>query len=269
MDVTAPNFRPDVVLTALIPSVVGELSWGLVQDTAGTTVQRALTSAGRDAVATTTNWTMVRTDAGIFETLIGGAIDWYGEFGSFDSQGFTITTRTAGANSTTCYYLALSFGGAASSWVGTFTTPTATGNSATTAPGFRPQFVLLLPNLLETAASSAAGSTAHSSGISALDADEQYSVSIASNDNVGTTNTQSLSDDVAASLPNPAGVLDVEATFVSFDTTGFTLNFSNITAVGKIWPALAIQEFVAASTGKVLSPRRMDGLGVYYRGMDS
>lgn len=252
VDVTAPGFRPDLVLCGLVPTVVGTLSWGFVhEDGAGTVAQQCLVAGSRDAVTTVANWTMMRTDSGVCEIAIGGLIDWYGEFGSFDSSGFTVTTRTAGANNCVLGYLALDFGGVAESWVGTLTTPTATGNQAITAPNFTPQLVMLIPTLVSTAASQTVDSRAHSSGVIVIDADEQYSTVITSQDAATTSNAQSLSDNVAASVPDHTGALDIEATLVSLDATGWTLNFSNINAVAKLWPALAIEEFVGGGGGGV------------------
>lgn len=248
VDITAPGFRPVLVITALV-SQLAELSLGFVQENgAGTVTQRAVTSVARDGQATMQNLTAYRNDAGIIEIGVGGALIWYGEFNTFDSQGFSVTPRTAGAASRTLNYLALSFGGAVSTWVGTHTTPTSTNAAyADTGPNFKPQFVLLMPSLNEVQATVATDSRAFSWGLSALDADEQYATSISSEDAAADGNTQSLSDNVAVSLPNHAGALDIEATLVSFDTTGWTLNYSNITATAKLWPALAIQEFVASA----------------------
>lgn len=253
VDVTAPGFRPDVVLTALIPTIVGEMCWGMVQeDGAGTVSQRSYGFGARDAQNTMNVWSMYRGDAGIFETSIGGGLDWYGEFGGFDANGFTVTTRTAGANSLSLYYLALDFGSAASAWVGTHVTPTVTGNHAVSTIGFEPQFVLIFPSMALAdggSLSNTGTARAHSSGVAALMAATQYCTTISDLDDAGTSDTQSLSDDVAISLPAPNGTLDIEATLVSFDSGGYTLNFSNVATELKRWPVLAIEVSTASATG--------------------
>ena len=87
---------------------------------------------------------------------------------------------------------------------------------------------------------------AGSRGIHAIDASNQYSNSFSAEDAQGTTDTQSLSDDVAINQPDHGGGTLFTASFTSFDTNGWTLNFSNTdTGSARLFFALAIEEVSA------------------------
>jgi len=65
-------------------------------------------------------------------------------------------------------------------------------------------------------------------------------------------NTQSLADDQAVNLPDHAGAALIAATYVSLDATGFTLNYSAVSATAKLWPALVIGAVSAQSVVPIL-----------------
>ena len=152
-DITDVGFEADLVFVNCNRNVADESvsnvaynNFGIVHnDRAGTITQRAISKTDRWNRSNGEPVVYSRSDAGIITANSGGSLDWYGEFGSFDSSGFTVTVRNAGANNQYINYLALRFGAtpAVDGWVGTYTSPTATGNDSESGPGFEPQFVLM------------------------------------------------------------------------------------------------------------------------------
>ena len=247
VDVTGVGFEPDVVIASVLASADGEAAnWktagnlGFVHNGDSVT-QRCLLKFWRDNQGTSDEALQVRTDGGTGQCFQGSSgLDWYGEFGTFDADGFTVTTRNAGANNSRLVYLALAFAGAQHAWVGTHTTPTSTGNNSESGPGFQPQAVLLIQNLAEAAATAYSDSRAGSFGLSVITATAQYATSVSSEDGAGTSNTQSLSDDQSVQLPDDDGVALLAVTHVSLDASGWTTNYTAVAAAAKLFLGLAI-----------------------------
>lgn len=241
-DITAIGFEADDVIT-MIMAVDSQFGNGFIHnDRAGGVTQRTATILSRSGQVTTANYAVVRTDACCLELVVNGTADWYGEASAFDSSGFTLTTRVAGGNSRTLAGIALRYGASpvVSSKVYTNTTPTGTGEATDTGLGATPQAVLYLMNFCEVAATIEGDADGGVYGVSANLAHAQFSNAIATEDNAADSNTQSLSDNQAVNLPLHTGAAGMAATFVAFTSTGVTLNWSDIEAAGKLWPALAI-----------------------------
>ena len=258
--ITAPGFRPTDVLLAYTTGVSTTdgnntqymLSLGLVHDAAGTVTMRSLTWGHQVTAAAGQDNSQFRTDycLGNVQPSDGALIRAY-DASAFGANGFSLTKRIFGGDRG-IGYLALAFGGVVSSWVGTVTTPTATGNRADTGPGFKPQAVVMLMGGAEVAATAYTDGRGGIGGVSAITATAQQSVAWASEDAAATMNTQSLADDQAVNLPDHAGAALIAATYVSLDATGFTLNYSAVSATAKLWPALVIGAVSAQSVVPIL-----------------
>jgi hypothetical protein len=153
--------------------------------------------------------------------------DWYP--GPTPAAGFEVTTRDL-ATDTTFGYLALKFSGDVNVKIGNFTTPTSTGTDAVTGVGFQPDTVFLFGSTAATADSVVAGGTI---GMSIFDGTDDYSYYGSSEDAVGTSNTQTLSDDQALHIPDNDGADEIKATYSSMDSGGFTLNYSDVLGTGR------------------------------------
>lgn len=245
-DITTVGFQPDLVLTAIIGTLCRH-SFGMVHETGGTVRQYSYGGVSRNGQTTTGEFAHVRSDAGVAQLSTSGTASWYGEFSAFDSSGFSVTSRVAGTGNQTLNWLALDFNGAAGVWVGNHSTPTATGNASDTQPGFRPQFILQLQTLAEAVTTIYSDSRGGSIGIAAIDVNEAYTTSLSREDAVTTSNTQSLSDNVAVRLPDDDGAAKLTATLTSFDATGWTANYSAVDAAVKLFPTLVIGESVDVS----------------------
>lgn len=258
VNITDPGFEPDLVIAACqgrsginSSGTNALLSVGAVHNGVGVT-QRCFGSASRHNQAAAAVAMRYTESYGVMETVgSSGALDWGGEFSAFDADGFTVTTRNAGANNTALCYLALNFNNAADAWVGTVDTPTGGGNDSIAAPGFTPQFVMQGMTLTEAIDTAYTNELAGSHGLSAFDDDDEYANSVSSDDGEGTTDTQSLSDDTAVQLPDDDGTAGLTASFVSLDANGWTLNWSAVEANAKKFWSLAIEEGVTTTETSV------------------
>lgn len=250
VDVTAPGFEPTLVFTACQGSLGMDAdasslrdAFGIVHNDGGVT-QRSAAYENPNGAAAGNPTGRCTESYGIMQIAGGGsaALDWGGEFGSFDGSGFTVTTRNAGANNTSMMYLALRLGGIQNGWVGTVDTPTSTGNETETGPSFTPQIVYQIGTHMEaidTAYNSSplAGVT----GLGAFTDSAEYMTSVADEDGASTTDTQSLSDDTAIELPEDDGTAGLTASFVGMVSTGYTLNYSAVLGNAKKFFNLAIE----------------------------
>lgn len=244
VDITAPGFQPDIVMAGTnndntVPAFAG--GFGMAHFDGVTLTQRSAFWRTNANAGTTINSTYFRDDGVVGQLTATGNLDWYGELGSFDSSGFTVTTRNAGANDVSLRYLALDFGDTISSWVGTNTTPTSTGNDAETGPGFTPQFVYQIMNYGEAFDTNNTDAKGGTLGFSTFDANEEYANSFAAEDGATTVNTQSLSNDTAVDITDHDGGTGISGSFVSMDATGWTTNYSAVEAAGKLFLAMAVE----------------------------
>lgn len=246
VDVTAPNFPPDVLFLASQGGALGDtvgpphiLSFGFAVND-GSNTQRSILQTEAQAAAAGAPKARVSTLYGAAE-LTGGAgtLNWASEIGSFDSVGFSSTLRLASAGTDKVAYLAVEIG-SYQAWVGTHDTPTGTGNQASTAPTFQPEFLMFGMTQAASVDAAITGADAGPFGITAITSTAQFSSAIALEDGAATINTQSLVRDIAADLDNDDGTAGIEATYSSFDTNGWTLNFTSVLAAARKWIALAI-----------------------------
>lgn len=263
IDITAPSFEPDLVLGGCVGRTMNsvasdmESSVGFAHNNGtGTVVQRTLFWNEPNAQAS--GDPRQRLDTSCFGgKYSGGAIAWKATLGSFDSSGFTLTPSASGA-SDDFGYLALKFDGCAS-WVGSINSPTSTGNAANTSPGFTPQFVMMALSMLDTEDADEVDDTAGAFGIAAFTASESFCNALAIEDASATTDTQSLSDDQAINLDAHDGTAAYDATLVSMDANGFTLNYSAADGTTRKWFGLAVEE-AAGGGGGVSVPALDQGM---------
>ena len=265
VDVTGPGFEPDLVIgascgatsgtTATIQWIVG---FGFAHnDRAGTVVQRCVFQRENTSVADG------EPNSRLSTAYVGGqyqtAVDWGAALGTFDASGFTLTP-SANAGGDDYHYLALRFDGV-SGWVGTLDAPTGTGAWAVTAPGFRPQFVMLVQTMHTAVDTDVTDGKAGAVGIGVFDATAAYTQATAIEDASATTDTESVSDDQPVSLNDHAGADAFDASFTSFDATGWTLNFSAADGTVRKWVGLAIGEAGGGGSGGARRRRFLTAAG--------
>ncbi len=250
-DVTAPNFQPDNLfvlgggdITSWDTTLsVMQFCFGLVDRTGP--VQASSNTWIFDNVGTSQINNHVSNQYAARAPASGGQAI---EIGSFDSQGFTATTRLAdGANF--YIYLALGYNGACNHWVGVLDSPTSTGNQADTAPGFLPFFAFQLASALD-AVNSTRSTNATGAGafcICGFTATDSFSSAVRDSDNQGTTDTAALVTKTPIRYTDGAGTAMHVASFTSFDATGWTRNFTTANATVRKHPSLAIGAIAAPS----------------------
>ena len=129
-------------------------------------------------------------------------------------------------------------------WIGTLTSPTSTGNDSVTGTGFQPE--ALLSSLIYAATVDAAHSDmSFCSGAS--DATQDSAHSMESEDAQGTSDTSSYSDAKIINLRDENGAEDVTATVSSFDSDGFTRNYTAVNVAARKGWDLALAEVSAGS----------------------
>jgi uncharacterized protein YhfF len=253
--VTATSFTPDLVifgnrgggLGSTSGATAGIFNIGAAHNGVGIT-QRGASMKERGSRPNMELYGHVSDLYAMMELNQDGTISYAGEVTAFDTNGFTVTTRVGSAGGADKYgYLALKFANH-SSWVGSVDTPTSTGNNAQTGPGFKPQFLMQFLTAFIAFNSGTNTDTAGAYGISVVDQDEAYSNTVAGDDGAADSDTQSLSDDVPINMDDATGTDMFAATFVSFDTNGWTLNFSDTDATVRKWWALAVEEDSAGGT---------------------
>ena len=153
-DVTAPGFEPDVVLTSYIgvfQDVTDDadnddhsfsLGWAVNPDRQASNNQYSMMVASQDGQGTTQ--TKSRFDSNYAGTSYrDNAIDAGFEIGSFDADGFSVTTRLTGAATNEIMgYLALKLGSDPEVYTVARTARTSTGDDVESGAGFEPIFLL-------------------------------------------------------------------------------------------------------------------------------
>jgi len=169
------------------------------------------------------------------------------EISNFNSLGFDAITRTV-TGGWKHLYLALAYSGVVDHWVGMIDSPIASGNASVTTPDFNPQFVLHCPNAVITVdgdrSTEATGAGAFS--IAAFTDDNSYTIGVEDEDGPTTMRTRSFTDSKPVNYDSGAGTNLHNATFVSFDPSGWTLNYTVANSTIRKWPTLVVEEFVAA-----------------------
>lgn len=211
----------------------------------------------------------------VFSNLAGNGAFAECDLTSFDSDGFTLNWTTNDANAYIIHYLALGGTDLTNAKVLRWNTPTATGNHAVTGVGFKPDAVMLIG--AGSAANPPSSFTTHSPTLSAFDGSGgQWALGHRSNDNAAMTQENRVKDaSLAFLVPSGTGVaaIDAEATWVSMDTDGFTLNFSDAPAAAFRIYALCLKgpRFKAGSftksTGGAPASQSVTGVGFTPRGL--
>jgi len=238
VDITAPGFRADVVI-----SVLGEDPYDGGKDTDGpvgigfyaydgSVYQSAAFFFSDDNSANMTN------GVGVYGSS-GGRTPHTGNQGRYEyashANGFSATTRNA-FNVSDVLYLALKLPSGVSAHAGTFQSPASATTKAVTGLGFKPQAVMLVQTKSATSqgANGVDNSGPGADGISigatsGPAAAKNTSAGIASEDGAANGNCGQRSADDACVLlmqDDYAGGLDAVAVLDSFDIGGFTLDYT-------------------------------------------
>ena len=192
-------------------------------------------------------------------TIDSASIDHQYELTAFNADGFDVTTRI-GTTSIELAWFAVRLANV-SIWAGQIDSPTAIGDWVITAPGFKPQFVMLGLNGLASVDTVADAGNAGSCGYSMFTPARELCVAVACEDASDPTDTQSMAATTAVNMPDDDGATGFVATFSSMEANGWKLNFSaeNVTTARK-WIGLAVGEVSAGGIiPQVVQHRRQQG----------
>lgn len=146
---------------------------------------------------------------------------------SFDGDGFTVSWNSANAANGDIRYICI---GGTGVTIDVGRIGSGTGASvATTAPGFRPDGLILFSTSQTNIGSLVTSSNIRFS-IGATDGTNQVALAVADTDVEPTAVTSYQRTDRVLLLPGAPDTVDAEATLTSFDSTGFTLGFSDTAA---------------------------------------
>lgn len=244
VNVVDPGFEPDqvIILTRRglfndTPTDESLVTIGIC-DNGTSVVQGSINTGERDARATTTLKGVTKTNrvAQDFDNITADTLGSV-ELDNFDAQGFSAFNRQAG--SVVCGYLALAYGGG-SHWAGNINSPIVGGSTPQAGVGFTPQFVLYVMShntVVDTVQVDGEGGVV---ALGAFTADDEFCAAYRSRDNQVTTDTDSILNNQAIDVPLHTGLGGHQATFVSMDAGGWTLNYAGVDGTARLWAALAI-----------------------------
>lgn len=249
---TSPGFTPKIVFfwcnqnTADGSSSDAQITFGVATSSSNRNVVADIYPNGN----TTTSYASEMDNTKCISILNSSAtILAAADFVTNDANGFTINWTTCDAVQRKINYLALGGSDITNAKTGQFQTPASTGNQASTDPGFKPSFLMLFGGRDTTAAppnpsastprvrigmatgTGNRGATQHTGG---------YDTG-GSKANAGTyQRSDRISVQTSAGEPDPITEGNV-ADFVSFDATGFTLNWTVLTNASRYMFYVAIQ----------------------------
>ena len=150
---------------------------------------------------------------------------------SWDSTNFTLNWTTNDANAYIIHFIAIS-GTDVSASIVNWTMKTSTGNKAVTGVGFKPTAVLHLWAGSNLTATPPASATNAAFGFGVMDfSGHQWATAILSQNGTATSDTQRVQQtDAALYAPSSSLTASKEASWVSMDSDGFTMNFTTADA---------------------------------------
>jgi hypothetical protein len=237
-DVTGVGFQPDFAMFLWTFTERADTSTSNAEIGLGfavsSTKRGAIVANSEDGRSTMDTWQQQRTDACILLLdPTSGAQDAVVDFNQFLADGFRLSKSDAPAADTRIFYLALK-GGYYD--VGSFNSPTSTGNQDITSVGFQPRLVMLATQ--GRSASTSIGTTSELAFGAATSSTERGTTwfedptGLSDSDNeMETLNTKIIQwrDRTAANTFTLRGSAD----FVSFLSNGFRLNWGNVETSGR------------------------------------
>ena len=193
----------------------------------GGAAEYAIGSNADDAAGVTSDVSQAVSNAGIVyvPNVAATARILEADLTSLDSDGFTLnwTTVISGVD---IHYLALGGASLTNALAGNFVGNNLTGNQGVTGVGFQPDVIIFLSGGLITLPNDTTG-TRNSIG-AAVSSTQRWSMNIWNQDAVALTNAgRRLYAAQCLLTSSSAGTVTGLADFVSFDTDGFTVNWSN------------------------------------------
>jgi hypothetical protein len=230
---------------------------GFVGGTTASTDQRAAGLASDDNVATTNTGRGFKATAIAVPNSAGGAYVLDASLTAWTTTGFTLNWAVTPGSGRIVHYLALGGSDLTNAKVGQFAANTGAGNQAVGSVGFQPDCVLLL-TIGHTAA--ATTGTAQLGLGAAMSTTQRWATFVTAGDaQTMTANVDAMQAQRTDSLVTTLSISATQnslADFVSFDTDGFTINWSDPPSAAILVGYLALKggSYDVGAFSKVASP---------------
>jgi len=250
----ALGFQPNLVFTSCvgmnasfdIATSNGIFALGAIHEDAGTVTQytAAYVSNGssRSIAGAVGAWATCQIFSGSTPT-------WSSTMENFSATGFDF--NTSGTAGDAVHYLAIDSLGAG---VSIEQVGSAAGSVVNTAPGFTPDFLMMLSTGNFAIGSVSTGDLRALYGVSANSPSVSSSISLAADVSAAPELSETYSSSMVSdlNLMNGGGTSDfVKSTLTSFDATGYTLNYTVAPATPRLLIAVAIEEPAATTAIEV------------------
>jgi len=252
VNVEDPNFKPDLVLLTCVgwntdndTASAALLSFGASHNSSSDVVTNWQTSVGvKHGDSNGYAYGQIRNESCVGQ-YYGTSVTWRAALDTYDSLGFTVTAN-ASTGDDYIHYLALELSDPDDAAIGIIDTPTSTGTEAYTGVGFEP-LALLLSQTHLTAVNAPKYNSSDEAGVLALGASDgttEVSIGSASDSGPETTNHQSDSNQsgIAQLYADDGSSTTHVASLDSFDTDGFTLDFTDTDATARKWGYIAFKD---------------------------
>ena len=193
------------------------------------------------------SWGVATDTLGAVGGWYNGSVDLH-NIDAFSASNFTWNQAKGSGTTNGVGTLSLAMPAGKAISIGKETSPNSTGNQGYTGVGFKPGLVIFLYTNRDAedteATNTYSGTFAGGIGLGATDGTNTWTVSTHDDNNNGTPDPGSVCDSLAIKilLDDGSGV-DSEADFVSFDSDGFTLNWTTADATTNYqWGYIAFEE---------------------------
>lgn len=222
--VSGLGWQPDLILAAYAGSTTSaRTSFGMALNDGGI-VQYSAGQASTTALATSSVTSAMMSTRLAFNALSLTTVASY-QLTSFDSGGFTLTTRDNTAAVNDVYYLTAKLATGASAKLVTCTSPTATGAHSCTGAGFTPTGAIMSHTAAAALDTLESDGDAETYGLSAFTSTTQSFSGISDDDNVAAQNTASMTSINPIRMIKDAADYMV-ATFTGWQSDGVDLNYT-------------------------------------------
>lgn len=248
------GWKPDVVLFASCDAnnwtesvkADAQMSIGWASRGAGDSItQSCLFWASENGQTTSNNGTSIRNNrcGGRFAASSGLTVDSMIDLTSWDSNGFTVTSKNAMGGQQFMYLALVDEATPIDTFAGSFGSETATGNKSYTDPGWRPQALFALTSLLTSDNSSNTAANSESWCFGMAQGSSSWGHSIRQDTGVTTSDCDSMARTGTARCNfAPSATSGVVYDHVSMDETGWTQDFTTVLATARRFHVLAFRE---------------------------
>ena len=240
----SPSFEPKIVLFYTGKQAadgVSATAWQQIGVATSSTVFRNIGAVEVDAQDTTDSLKWSQTNAAVSIINTSATTLFAADLVSMDADGFTIEVIVALNPGIDIYYLALGGTDLTNVAVGNATSPTSIGDSSTTGVGFQPDALILLGSTVSTGTTGTTASatmcvgmaTSGGQGVSAVRSRDAQATS--------TTYSYQRTDKCFAIINTASADLLLQASYVSMDADGYTLNWDTVQATGRYYYYIALK----------------------------